>query len=261
MIKSQTIKQISVVTATFNTAENIGKLIDSLRTQTDKDFEWVVADGASSDGTLDLLHSVRDLNMVLTSQPDFGIYDAINRGIKCSSGEYYIVAGADDEFAPDAIEKYRAAIKRSNADIIVAFAKHPAGRAYIKRGPSWLVGEKSFVANHSLATAFRCSLHQRYGWYSSRLPLAADSLFILQSCKGGASRFVANFEAGTIGGFGISYTDWAGSATELFRVQLMMGCSIFPQTIFLLLRILKGGNSGLRSLFNKISLISRGQYW
>jgi glycosyltransferase involved in cell wall biosynthesis len=255
-MKNQSAKSISVITATFNAIDNLQSLLTSLRAQTDKNFEWVVADGASTDGTLDLLNTVTDLDLVITSHRDFGIYDGINRGIQHSSGDYYIVAGADDNFAPNAIEKFRAAIMRSGADIIVATAKHPFGRAYIKKGPSWMVGEKAFIANHSLATAFRSSLHDDYGWYSSRFPLAADSLFILQSCKGGASRYVAGFEAGLVGGDGISYTDWVGSATELFRVQIMVGCSILPQTILLILRIIKGSNLRLRSLFNSISQIA-----
>jgi glycosyltransferase len=256
-MKNQSIVRISIITATFNAVQSLEYLIASLREQTDPHFEWVIADGGSTDGTLDLLHAVTDLNLVITSQPDFGIYDGVNRGIKRSSSDYYIVAGADDIFAPNAIENFRASIIRSNADIIVASASHPSGRAFIKKGPSWIVGEKAFIANHSLATAFRSSLHHDYGWYSSRFPLAADTLFILQSCKGGASRFVAGFEAGSVGGDGISYTDWAGSATELFRVQLMVGCSILPQTLLLLLRIIKGSNSKFRALYNSVSQNTR----
>ncbi|OYV85676.1 MAG: hypothetical protein B7Z63_05145 [Ignavibacteriae bacterium 37-53-5] len=93
---SETEKQptISVVTATWNAAQHLPGLITSLQGQTDKEFEWVVADGASDDGTLELLRSVTGLNIVISSQQDFGIYDALNRAIRIASGDYYIVCGA-----------------------------------------------------------------------------------------------------------------------------------------------------------------------
>jgi glycosyltransferase involved in cell wall biosynthesis len=230
---------ISVITPTYNSAAQIGALVASLRAQTDRDFEWVVADGGSTDATTELVRAAADLNPLVSSQPDFGIYDALNRALQQSSGEYYIVAGADDAFAPDAIAKFRAAIVESAADIIVAAAAHDHGRAYIKSGPSWVVGEKAFIANHSLATAFRRSLHERFGWYSRKFPIAADSLFVLRCCKGGASRHVAPFSAGSVGAGGVSFTDWAGSITELFRVQLLVGCALLPQTFLLVLRIVR----------------------
>ncbi len=239
---------LSVVTPSYNSAAQIGALIASLRAQTDRDFEWVVADGGSTDASLDMVRAAAELHPVLSSQPDFGIYDALNRGLKLSSGENYGVAGTDDEFAPDAIANFRAAILDSQADVIVAVASHGSARARIKNGPSWIVGEKAFIANHSLATAFRRSLHQRHGWYSRRFPIAADTLFVLQACKGGAKRHVAGFDAGQIGGGGVSTADWAGSATELFRVQLAVGCALVPQVFLLLMRIVKGSVPGVRKL-------------
>jgi glycosyltransferase involved in cell wall biosynthesis len=243
---------LSVITPAYNSASQVGALIASLRAQTDREFEWIVADGGSTDASLDLVRAAADLNPVVSSQPDFGIYDALNRGLKQASGEYYIVAGTDDAFAPDAIANFRAAILQSGADVIVAVARHGEVRARIKNGPSWVVGEKAYIANHSLATAFRRSLHEKHGWYSRRFPIAADTLFVLSACKGGATRHVAGFEAGHVGGGGVSTIDWAGSATELFRVQLIVGCALLPQIFLLLLRIVKGSIPGVRKLHDKL---------
>lgn len=249
--------KISVVTATFNCAAHLPRLIESLRMQSDRNFEWVVADGASSDGTLELLESVGDLDVVLSSQADFGIYDALNRALNLATGTYYIVAGADDYFYADAIANFRIAIDRSSADIVVARVMYGRHCFNIKNGPSWLFGEKSFIAQHSVGTAFRLDLHAKYGQYSRRLPVAADSLFVLQACKGGATRTAAGFVAGSIGTAGVSYVDWAGSATELFRVQLIVGCALIPQMLLLLLRIIKGSSSGVRFLHGAIFRESR----
>lgn len=111
--------KLSVITATYNAIEHLPKLIECLRNQEDKDFEWVVADGASTDGTLELLESITDLNIVITSQEDFGIYDALNRGIKTSNGEFYLVMGADDLLYLNGIKDYKNAIE-DGVDIVTA---------------------------------------------------------------------------------------------------------------------------------------------
>jgi glycosyltransferase involved in cell wall biosynthesis len=246
------VARISIVTPTYNRVNELAGLIESLRAQTDKDFEWVVADGASSDGSVALLQSVREFHVMVSSQPDFGIYDALNRAIRLASGDYYIVAGADDHFHDDAIANFRKAIERHGSDIVVANVLYGRHCFRIKRAPSWLMGEKSFIAHHSISTAFRKDLHERFGFYSRKFPIAADSLFVLQACKGGATRCETGFVAGEIGAHGVSYADWAGSATELFRVQLLVGCAMFPQILLLLLRFLKGASAGARSLHDAV---------
>lgn len=231
--------KISIVTATYNVAKDLPHLIESLRHQTDRDFEWAVADGASTDGTVDLLQSVTDINVVISSQPDFGIYDALNRAIKLSSGDYYVVAGADDIFDPDAVANFRRAIERSGADIVAAKAMYGLRCLKVKNGPSWLLGDLSYIAAHVLATAFRKDLHLTYGYYSRLYPIAADQFFVMRACSGGASRYESDFVAGKIGQGGVSSLDRVGNATEMFRVQVALGRSIFMQTLLFLLRLLR----------------------
>lgn len=199
----------------------------------------MIADGASADGTLELLQSVADINIVISSQPDFGIYDALNRAIKISSGEYYIVSGADDIFYDDAIANFHRAIDQHGADIIVANAMYRQQCARVRKGPSWLIGHVAHIAAHTLATAFRKDLHRVFGFYSRKYPIAADQLFVMQACKGGASRYEGDFVAGEIGHRGVSSTDKTGNATEVFRVQVELGRSGVIQAILLMLRLLK----------------------
>jgi glycosyltransferase involved in cell wall biosynthesis len=111
---------ISIITATYNAGDRLPRLIESLRAQSDLDFEWVVMDGASTDGTLDLLAEVKDLNLVLDTRPDFGIYDAINRAIEVAGGEYYLVLGADDIIYPETVASFRRVASNSDADLITA---------------------------------------------------------------------------------------------------------------------------------------------
>ncbi|MGJ0484853.1 MAG: glycosyltransferase [Methylomicrobium sp.] len=231
-------RRISIVTATFNAAKNLPDLIESLRNQTDRDFHWIVADGASSDGTLDLLNAIDDLDILVLSQPDFGIYDALNRAIKAVDGEYYIVCGADDLFNADAIANFRLAIDHSHADIVTAHAKYGNKILHPKNRAPWLWGHRAYIAAHTLATAYKKNLHQRFGYYSSKYPIAADQLFVMQACKAGIKPYETDFIVGEIGRAGVSSIDRSGNATEVFRVQLDLGSPKWLQIPILFLRLL-----------------------
>jgi hypothetical protein len=149
------------------------------------------------------------------------------------------VCGADDFFYSDAIANFRRAIVQSGADIIAANAMYGQRCLKVRNGPVWLFGGGALIAAHTLATAIRKELHKVYGFYSSKYPIAADQFFLMQACKGGASRIESGFVAGEIGRGGVSSLDRAGGATEVFRVQLALGSSAVVQALLLMLRLLR----------------------
>lgn len=230
--------KISVITATFNAAHCLPKLIESLQNQTDKDFEWVIADGGSTDETLQLLKQVQGLTIKITSQSDFGIYDALNRGIKASSGEYYVVIGADDCFFENAIHDFRGAISEG-ADIITANIKQNGHVISPLNKAPWLYGMRSYVSSHSVGTLFKKSLHDKLGYYSNKFPICADNLFILTAMKHQAVLKKIETVSGVFSLDGLSGTDILGTLVENFRVQIKVGENKHLQTIFLFLRLLK----------------------
>jgi len=89
---------ISIITATFNSQKNIKKCLDSIANQTYKNIEHIIIDGASTDKTLEIIneHSHRPAKII--SEPDNGIYDALNKGIKNSSGDVIGFLHSDDSF-------------------------------------------------------------------------------------------------------------------------------------------------------------------
>jgi glycosyltransferase involved in cell wall biosynthesis len=212
-------------------------LIASLRAQKDKDFEWIVADGGSTDGTLALLASVEDLKIIVSTQSDFGIYDALNRAINLTTSEYYIVMGADDCLFPDAIHDFRQAAIHSRADIVTAEVLIGDLIVRTREGQAWRFGHSGFISAHSVGTIFRKSLHEKFGFYSRKFPIAADQLFVMQSCQGGASRHVAKFVSGKFGTSGISTSDYLGNILEFFRVQIICRENKFVQLLLLWLRL------------------------
>ncbi len=93
--------KISVITAVFNKRDTIAGALDSVLAQSHPDVELIVIDGGSTDGTLDVLQGYADRIAVLVSEPDQGIYDALNKGIKFATGEVVGFLHSDDVFADD----------------------------------------------------------------------------------------------------------------------------------------------------------------
>ncbi len=96
--RAQPVK-ISVITVCFNAAETIADTIQSIRSQSHPDIEYIVVDGGSTDGTLAIISQNRDVISVLITGPDKGMYDAANKGIDCASGEIIGMLNADDFYA------------------------------------------------------------------------------------------------------------------------------------------------------------------
>ena len=229
---------LSVITAAFNEKQNIPGLIESLRSQSDQEFEWIVADGGSTDGTLELLAHITDLNLEVDSCADFGLYDAFNRAIKKCSGKYYLVCGADDRLHEHAIHNYKKEILESKADIITA--KIQVGNDAV--GPKrfgWLYGMSEIISSHSVGAVFKKSLHEKYGYYSKLYPICSDKLFVGQAIASGASLKKADFTAGTYSAGGISSTNIAQTLSQNFCIQIAMGRNKLVQLALLCFRIIR----------------------
>ena len=215
---------ITVITATFNAAASLPDLIRSLRSQTRKDFEWIVADGGSKDATMALLGQESDLVSLVLPGPDFGIYDALNKAIAKVTTPFYLVLGADDALEPDAIEQFAAAIERSGADMITADVRTSGGGMLTPgRGKRWRNGHLAYVSQHSVGTIIKTSLHDTVGPYSRAYPIAADRYFLLSAIeKHHCTIHAAKFLAGTYGEEGISSRQYYASLMDVYKVDFAL---------------------------------------
>jgi len=91
--------KISIVTVALNARETIADTLGSVAAQTHADVEHIVIDGGSTDGTLDVVGRYRDRLARVVSEPDRGLYDAMNKGIRLASGEVVGTLNADDVYA------------------------------------------------------------------------------------------------------------------------------------------------------------------
>jgi glycosyltransferase involved in cell wall biosynthesis len=95
--------KISLLTVSYNSAATIGDTIESVRSQTYKDIEYIVVDGNSTDGTLDLIRSFAPKIDQWISEPDKGIYDAMNKAIRMATGEVVGILNSDDFYSANDI--------------------------------------------------------------------------------------------------------------------------------------------------------------
>lgn len=113
---------ISIITATYNSAETINDTIKSVLCQTNKDFEYIIVDGGSTDETIDIVKSYESEfsgRLKWVSEKDKGIYDAMNKGIKMTSGDIIGILNSDDYYTSDDILQTIAdAFKCQNVDAI-----------------------------------------------------------------------------------------------------------------------------------------------
>lgn len=97
--------KISVITISYNAEKEIEKTILSVISQTYGDIEYIIVDGASKDSTMDIVNKYRNKISRIISEPDRGIYDAMNKGVKNATGEWLIMMNAGDVFNDENVLK------------------------------------------------------------------------------------------------------------------------------------------------------------
>jgi glycosyltransferase involved in cell wall biosynthesis len=231
--------KISIITVTFNAESHLPVLIESLRNQTDKNFEWIVVDGASKDRTVDLISSASDVVSKWISEPDFGIFHAMNKAVNMASGEYYLVLGADDYLLPDAIVQYKESATQNKPDIVTA--KILIRGMVHKREPNipWIYGVHAYISEHSVGTLIKRTLHEKYGMYSNRFPVGADFYFLKIVCNDrNTTIYRADFVAGEYGTTGISSIDKAAGFCDYFRIQFETENNKLFQVFYFVLKLI-----------------------
>ena len=234
---------ITIITPVKNAVATVHCLYRSLQKQSRKDFEWIVLDGGSNDGTLALLEQYsEDSSWIrLISGPDCGIYDAINKGIMLSSSEHYVVAGADDEFSETAVQDYQKVLESFEVDVILARVyrgRHVIGGFHPKR--AWISHSKAFTGSHSVGMLFNKQLHKQYEMYSRRFRLLADGYFLklLLRRSGSVKFYDAEFIAGRFGDTGRSSVGKLETLVETWQIQLLTERSPLLQTCIFLWKLL-----------------------
>lgn len=181
--------EISVVTVCLNAAATLEQTIESVAAQSHPALEYVVVDGGSSDGTLDIIRRHQDLIAHWISEPDEGISDAMNKGIALSQGELLFFLQADDYLiGPDALAKASAAIAGSDVDIYAFDLLKLSGdqQRHLRPRPwnAWINLKTPLLHQ---ATLCRRRLFERIGGFDTTLRIAMDYEFFLRAYRADAS--------------------------------------------------------------------------
>ena len=183
--------RISIVTPTLNRAHFLAQAIESVLAQGDADVEHIVVDGMSTDGTVELL--ARHPHLRVIREPDTGLYDALNKGLRAATGEWIGWLNSDDLFAEDAFQRVRAAAADSaveavhgRAEIFVegsadAVSARLATANRLSAGrPELTVGNVALGAPNPNARFLRRSVYERVGYCETRYRVASDRDFLLR---------------------------------------------------------------------------------
>ncbi len=176
--------KLSIITINYNNVSGIKKTVESIIPHYSQDMEYLVIDGGSTDGSVDIIEKDKDKFSYFVSEPDSGIYNAMNKGIRQAKGEYILFINSGDTIRPDADIKF--ILNQLTGEDIIYFdleiADSIAGNSYIKKYPDQ-PDFKYFVEDtlpHP-GSFIRKELLEAYGFYSENFKIVADWAFFMDS--------------------------------------------------------------------------------
>ena len=108
----------SIISPTYNCRGKIKATLDSVISQSVTNFEYLIIDGFSTDGTKEWISQIQDQRVRILSEPDSGIYEAMNKGVKMARGSYLIFLGAGDRLCPDVLLELSQVIRDKNPGFV-----------------------------------------------------------------------------------------------------------------------------------------------
>ncbi len=180
--------KISVITVCYNSAKTIERTIKSVIAQDYEELEYIIIDGASTDGTQDIIERYKDKISIYVSEPDSGLYDAMNKGLERANGEVFAFLNSDDYYVENVLNRVKKYFENSNADMV-------SGNMYLCENGinTKAVYDKSKKENmfcqvvypHPALFAKR-ELYKKYGGFDTSYKIAADSEWVMRVCFSGA---------------------------------------------------------------------------
>ena len=197
----------SILTASLNSVATLRKTVESIRDQTFKNFEHIVVDGGSKDGTVDILGNAENTYpLTWISEADSGIADALNKGLRIAQGQYIIVIQADDRFLnPNILEHVFKLLRGEKIDLLSfpVILDHPV-RGKVLRKPIrnlWWNHFK-FIFPHQGCFVSR-SVFEKIGGFREEFKIAFDYDFLYRALKNKCSVRFEKLPVALMGGKGI----------------------------------------------------------
>lgn len=178
---------ISVVTAVLNRAEHLEGCLESVAAQRGVAFEHIVIDGGSTDGGVEILRRWSDRLAYWTSEPDGGIADAMNKGLRCARGAWVLFLHADDQLTNErSLAHVAQALARAQTRIVgfpIRYGSERAQRLVLPRGGTpWLRFKTGFLHQ---GTFVQRAVFDEIGEHDTQFRIAMDYEFFLRAWRHG----------------------------------------------------------------------------
>lgn len=184
MNKDKTKPFFSIITVCYNSEKTIARTIKSVLEQTYKDYEYIIIDGSSLDKTFEIVNSYSSKflgKLQVISEPDQGIYDAINKGINLAKGRVIGIVNSDDWYEKETLEIVAAHYEPSDDCILYGLLR------YLRGGKEFMILSYNHeflherMINHPTCFVPK-NIYKKVGTYELKYQLAADYDFLLK-CK------------------------------------------------------------------------------
>ena len=173
--------KISIITVVLNNEDIIKDVINSVLNQTYRNIEYIIVDGSSADGTIEIIKSYEDKITKFISEPDSGLYDAMNKGIKLATGDIIGILNSDDFYMDEfVIEKIARIFKEQKVDSLFAdlvYVKpdnlnkvvrfYDSSKFHLSKfAYGWMPAHPTFFVKRKI--------YKKYGLFRTDLKIAAD---------------------------------------------------------------------------------------
>lgn len=187
-MESKKSKKLTIITINYNNLVGLQRTQESVVNQTWQEFEYVIIDGGSTDGSAAFIESCSDTIDYWVSEPDNGIYNALNKGIQKATGEYLLFLNSGDHFYSDEVLTNNVH-HLSNHDIIAFDIQMLGqGRDFIHKHPDELLFSFLFEETFAHQAVFiRRTLFDTVGLYDENLKIVADWKFFIHAIASGYS--------------------------------------------------------------------------
>lgn len=182
---------VTIITVCFNSARTIEMTFESVSQQTYSNIEYIVIDGGSTDGTVALLEKNASLIDYFVSEPDTGLYDAMNKGLSLASGDYILILNSDDWYEWDAVERLVQAKRTSQCDFVGALARYINADGSTSVLPSMRYDHATLMRmplRHQ-TMLMSAEVYEEIGPYDTDFPIIADFDLAIRLYLAGKSYF------------------------------------------------------------------------
>lgn len=175
--------KLSIITVNLNNRDGLKKTIDSVVCQTFKNFEWIIIDGGSTDGSKELIEKYSEHFSYWVSEPDKGIYNAMNKGICVAKGEYVLHLNSGDILYNENSLNNVISNKLESDIIFFSIIHEKPQFTFIEKSPEQITARYLFYNTlpHSGSSLIRKELFKSVGIYNEQLKIASDWAFYVNA--------------------------------------------------------------------------------